>query len=140
MSKALVAFPKRAIEDVSKIHFKNKNEFLSRKNAKPNEAELFNYMFEVYLREDYEDIYMYRDEERKVENELRSKTNSRSASPRRDNSFTGVGEERRKQSISKEMSYSTANLRDFQFIDLRIQKKELSDYDKLVMKNKKEFR
>ena len=62
LSRPIVAFPKKAIEDVCKIELK-KDAFLVRKHPKEAEKALFNYMFEVYLREDYEDLFMYRDEE-----------------------------------------------------------------------------
>jgi hypothetical protein len=66
MSRAVVAFPKRAIEDVCKVRIK-KDAFLTKKNLDEKETNLFNFMFEVYLREDYEDIYKYRDEEFKAD-------------------------------------------------------------------------
>jgi len=41
----------------------NTDTFLRKKNVKDLERTLFNYMFEVYLREDYEDIFNFRDVE-----------------------------------------------------------------------------
>ena len=58
----IVAVPKLAIEDVSKIRV-NKINFMAKKHIKEKEKVLFNYMFEVFLREDYEDVYRFRDEE-----------------------------------------------------------------------------
>lgn len=56
MHKPIVAFPKSAIEDVCSIKI-NKEAYLKRKHFKEEELALFNHMFEVYLREDYEDVY-----------------------------------------------------------------------------------
>lgn len=56
LSKPVVSFPKRAIEDVSKIKI-NSKAFMKKKNIIPIEKELFKNMFEVFLREDYEEIY-----------------------------------------------------------------------------------
>ena len=36
------------------------------KNLKEHEKSLFKHMFEVYLREDYEDVFKFRDEEERV--------------------------------------------------------------------------
>ena len=55
-----MSFPKRAIEDVCKIEV-NKEPFFARKHYKEEEKVLFDYLFEIYLREDYEDIYKFRD-------------------------------------------------------------------------------
>lgn len=52
----IVSFPKRAIEDVCEISI-NQEAFLLRKNPKERERALFNNLFEVHLRADYEDIY-----------------------------------------------------------------------------------
>jgi hypothetical protein len=62
LSKPIVAFPKKAIEDVCKIKI-HKAAFLKKKHINESETALFSNMFEVYLREDYEDVYIYRDEE-----------------------------------------------------------------------------
>ncbi len=70
LSKPIVSFPKRAIEDVSKIKI-NSKAFLKKKNSKPIEKELFKNMFEVFLREDYEEIYLFRDEEARAQSESR---------------------------------------------------------------------
>lgn len=37
------------------------------KHPKEDEIVLFDHMFEVYLREDYEDVFKYRDEEIKMQ-------------------------------------------------------------------------
>jgi hypothetical protein len=65
LHKPIVAVPKKAIEDVSKIKI-NKAAFMKKKKLKEQEKVLFNYMFEVYLREDYEDVYRFRDEEERA--------------------------------------------------------------------------
>ena len=56
LNKPIVAFPKRAIEDVCSIRI-NKEPFLRMKHPKEDEIPLFSHMFEVYLREDYEDVF-----------------------------------------------------------------------------------
>lgn len=38
---------------------------------KEEEKALFSHMFEIYLREDYEDLYYYREEEQKAMEEVR---------------------------------------------------------------------
>lgn len=62
LSRPIVAFPKKAIEDICKIDIE-KESFFKKTHMKDNEKELFSHMFEIYLREDYEDIYHYREEE-----------------------------------------------------------------------------
>jgi hypothetical protein len=62
MRRPIVAFPKKAIEDVCKVDV-NCKAFMERKHYDKTEENLFNNMFEIYLREDYEDIYKFRDEE-----------------------------------------------------------------------------
>ena len=53
------------------------------KNMKEHEKVLFKYMFEVYLRKDYEDVYRFRDEE---ENAKAANTRRRSRESRSINS------------------------------------------------------
>lgn len=79
LRKPIVAFPKRAIEDICKVEI-NKEAFLQRKDPSKEEIALFDHMFEIYLREDYEDVYKYRDEEHQVLQEIRSRTHSRDVS------------------------------------------------------------
>lgn len=63
LNKAVVSLPKKAIEDVCKIHV-SKIPFLSkRKHFNEKEKNLFDNMFEIYLRDDYEDVFMFREEE-----------------------------------------------------------------------------
>jgi hypothetical protein len=79
----------RAVEEVSKVNV-NTEAFLRKKNVKDLEKTLFNYMFEVYLRDDYEDIFNFRDEEQKTKNVSPMKRDrSESFSPARslNNSF-----------------------------------------------------
>ena len=56
LSRPIVAFPKKAVEDICKIKI-NKEAFLHKKNISEEEIALFDHMFEIYLREDYEDIF-----------------------------------------------------------------------------------
>lgn len=70
--------PKRAIEDICKIDIQ-KDAFLTRAHIKDNEQALFSHMFEIYLREDYEDLYYFREEEQKAMEEVRK---SRYGTPR----------------------------------------------------------
>ena len=60
-----MSIPNAAIEDVCKIKIK-KEPFLCKKDMSENEKRLFDHMFEVYLRDDYEEVYQFRDEEIKV--------------------------------------------------------------------------
>lgn len=70
-----------AIEDVCKIKIK-KEPFLCKKDMSEEEKKLFDHMFEVYLRDDYEDLYAFRDEEVKVAEEVRrSASRARSVRP-----------------------------------------------------------
>ncbi|CDW87864.1 UNKNOWN [Stylonychia lemnae] len=62
LNKPIVSIPIRAIEDVSRIEV-NTEAFFRKRNVKEIERTLFQYMFEVYLRDDYEDIFNFRDEE-----------------------------------------------------------------------------
>ena len=59
-----MAVPKTAIEDITKVKI-HKTSFFKMKNMKEHEKVLFKYMFEVHLREDYEDVFKFRDEEEK---------------------------------------------------------------------------
>ena len=70
MNRPIVSIPNGAIEDVCKIKIK-KDPFLCKKDMDENEKKLFDHMFEIYLREDYEDVFVYRDEEAKVVQEIK---------------------------------------------------------------------
>eukprot|EP00347_Sterkiella_histriomuscorum_P022149 403331507 len=77
MCKPIVSFPKQAIEDVC-ITQVNADEFMKRRNVKELEKTLFKYMFEVYLREDYEDICLYREQHRNNSRSLSKKNSQKS--------------------------------------------------------------
>ena len=59
----MVSLPKKAIEDVCKVAINQAPFLKNKKKANDEEKALFNNMFEIYLRADYEDVYMFRDEE-----------------------------------------------------------------------------
>ena len=82
LHKPVMAVPKSAIEDISKVKI-HRASFFKMKNMKEHEKVLFKYMFEVYLRKDYEDVYRFRDEE---ENAKAANTRRRSRESRSINS------------------------------------------------------
>lgn len=56
LHRPVMAVPKTAVEDVQKIRV-HKASYFKMKHLKEHEKVLFKYMFEVYLREDYEDVF-----------------------------------------------------------------------------------
>ncbi len=85
MHKAIVSLPKKAIEDVCKIHISKLPFLAKRKHFNEKETALFGHMFEIYLREDYEDVFMFREEENKLVSDIKSRSVSRCATPRSEN-------------------------------------------------------
>jgi len=57
LSRPVVALPSRAIEDVTKVRINKKPFFGKNKNKDEKEEVMFKYMFEVHLRQDYEDVF-----------------------------------------------------------------------------------
>jgi len=124
-TRAIVSIPKGAIEDICKIDI-HKEGFMTRKHMPESERNLFNYMFEIYLREDYEDLYKYRDQEL---NAARSRSGSRSSS-RRSRCQSVASEGGRGQSPYS-TTWSKGGLRG-------AERRELSTYERMVQLIKKE--
>ena len=131
----------KAVEDVIRVNV-NTEAFLKKKNVKEIEKTLFNYMFEVYLREDYEDIFNFRDEEQKpksVSPTKRERSDSRSPEARSvNNSFYQI-QERRKHSLyryKKNSEYRSASRPNHNNDDLF----GLSAYSKKIRQHNREKR
>lgn len=136
MSRPIVSIPNAAIEDVCKVTIK-KEPFLCKRDMDETEKKLFDHMFEIYLKEDYEDVYIFRDEEVKAAEEVRS-LRARSARPPTNNheSFTKMSRLNLNLDMSKIMNKSINFTRPASTRSVgRISRLNETHYEKLVKKH-----
>jgi len=122
----------------------NKKAYFKRKHYKEHEKQLFDYMFEVFLREDYEDIYHFREEEHRALSESRIKENrSLNSSQTRsvNNSFfVHLGKRFNSLQRYRDFSFSSLNSSVNGSFCRDSSCDEMSEYDRRVSAHRREVR